>query len=97
MKALLLIQLVLLICFFTFPAWPWEKVGHKTIAAIAEKNLSPVTLAKIQPLLGGMSLEEAAVWADEYKQKYRKPAPWHYLDLPVQADVTVAAITRYFA
>jgi hypothetical protein len=82
-----------LLCFL--PAFPWGKVGHATIAAIAEKNLRPETLEKIKPLLGGQTIEEVAIWADQYKMSHRNTAPWHYLDLPVRQDVTVADIPRY--
>ena len=90
-------SLLFFVFFLSIPAFPWGNVGHETIAAIAEKNLSPATIAKIRPLLGGMSLEEEAVWADEYKQKHWNTAPWHYINLPVRLDVTAASIPRYCA
>lgn len=78
---------LLTVLFLPFSAFPWGAVGHETIAYIAEQNLSPETLAKIKPLLGGMSIEEAAVWADQYKQTHRTTAPWHYINLPVKEKV----------
>jgi hypothetical protein len=30
------------------------------------------------------TIEEAAIWADQYKQTHRNTAPWHYIDLPVR-------------
>lgn len=78
---------LLSILFLSVSAFPWGKVGHETIAYIAEHNLSPEILAKIKPLLGGMNMEEAAVWADLYKGSHRNTAPWHYMDLRVGENV----------
>jgi hypothetical protein len=95
MTRLKTILFLTLLC--VLPAFPWGAVGHATIAAIAEKNLSPETLEKIKPLLSGQTIEEAAIWAYQYKQTHRNTAPWHYIDLPVRQDVTAAAIPSYCA
>ena len=33
--------------------WSWGKVGHQTVAYIAEKNLKPGVMDRIKPLLAG--------------------------------------------
>jgi hypothetical protein len=86
---------LLFILLFSLPVFPWGRVGHSTVAYIAEKNLSPATLAKIKPYLEGESIEDVAVWADQYKESHRSTGPWHYIDLPTQQLVTVADIPHY--
>src|SRR5271157_354303 len=82
---------------YSLPVFPWGKVGHETIAYIAEQNLSPITKEKMKPLLSGESLEDVSIWADEYKQSHRNTGPWHYLDLPVRQNVTVNNIFQYYS
>lgn len=77
-----------LLLILTAAAFPWGRVGHETIAYIAEKNLSPATLETIQPLLAGETLENVSTWADEIRPQKRYTAPWHSIDLPVREDVT---------
>jgi hypothetical protein len=89
-----LFAIILLISSSTFP---WGSVGHKTVAYIAEKNLSPATLEKIKPLLAGESLEDISIWADIYKQNHRNTGPWHYINLPVRQKVTANDIPRYYS
>src|SRR5271157_930118 len=93
MRLILSLHIILSLCVSA--AFPWGAVGHETVAYIAEQNISPATLAKIKPLLGGMSIEEAAVWADQYKESHRTTAPWHYVNIPVRANVVEANIVVY--
>src|SRR5437867_10071688 len=50
------------------PAYAYAPLGHEIVGAIADERLanSP-TAAKIQALIGGLSLEKAAVLADTIK------------------------------
>jgi hypothetical protein len=76
------------------PAWAWGAYGHRTVAAIALRNIAPATRARIDALLKSeralgtprcrvRSLEDAAVWPDCIKgERWRwdYTSPWHYQD-----------------
>jgi hypothetical protein len=79
------------------PALAWGAYGHRTVAAIALRNIAPTTRARIDQLLKserglGMpkcrvrNLEDAAVWPDCIKGeswRWGYASPWHYQDEPV--------------
>jgi hypothetical protein len=88
---------ILLLLLLALPVFPYGSVGHETIAYIAEHNVSPATLAKIKPLLGGQSIEEVAVWADVYKRSHRNTGPWHYINIPVRENVSLADLPRFYS
>ncbi|MFA6446606.1 MAG: S1/P1 nuclease, partial [Candidatus Paceibacterota bacterium] len=90
-------HLTLAVLLYAGSAFPWGKVGHETVAYIAEKNLSSSTMNKIKPLLSGESLENISTWADDYKRGHRNTAPWHYINLPVRENVTVNDLSRYYS
>jgi hypothetical protein len=77
------------ILLYAGAAFPWGKVGHETVAYIAEKNLNSSTIEKIKPLLSGESLEDISTWADDYKQNHKNTAPWHYINLLVRQSAGV--------
>ncbi|MCQ2141435.1 MAG: S1/P1 Nuclease, partial [Bacteroidales bacterium] len=53
--------------FFTVSAFGWGRVGHATVARIAENHLTPTTQKAIAEILDGHSIVEYASFADEYK------------------------------
>jgi hypothetical protein len=59
----------------------WGFKGHRAIATIAEKHLSPNTARVVNTYLKGAKMAEVSTWADENKDK--TTAPWHYLNLPL--------------
>ena len=61
----------------------WGHEGHQVIALLAEKNMTPVALARAKAILGGASLEDVASWADDYRRDHRETGPWHYIDIPL--------------
>jgi hypothetical protein len=66
------------------PAWAWGRIGHRVIARLAEKQLTPQAKAAIVKLLApGESLADASLWADEHRRELPKSAPWHYVDVPL--------------
>jgi len=83
------------ILLWVLPAFPWGSVGHKTVARIAEDNLSPTAMAKIKPLLAGKTLEEISIWPDIYKRNHSNTGPWHYINLPVRKTLSVSDIPMY--
>jgi len=81
------LKTIMLTIALALPVFPWGKVGHKTVANIAEQNLSQATKEKIKPLLSGETLEDVSIWADQYKQSHRNTGPWHYINLLIREDV----------
>ena len=92
-KAFLLLVLVLCNAVFS-----WTETGHKTIAVIAEHNLSRATLTKVGAwLLPGQTLESISGEADKIAQERPETKPWHYIDLPVRENITVKDLPVYYA
>ena len=78
------------------PAWAnaWGRDGHRIVALIAERYLkahSPAALAKAKQLLGGQSLVDIAVFADDVRNKRTYTKNWHYVDIPLDEEGYVAA------
>jgi hypothetical protein len=68
----------------TPPAWAWGRLGHRVIARLAEKHMTPEAKAAVAVLLEpGESLADASLWADENRGRLPKTAPWHYVDVPL--------------
>jgi nuclease S1 len=66
------------------PTWAWGRLGHRVIARLAEKQLTPRAKAAIADLLtSGESLADSSTWADEHRRELPKTAPWHYVDVPL--------------
>ena len=67
------------------PAWAWGRLGHRVIARLAEKHMTPQAKAAVAELLEpGESLADASLWADEHRGRLPKTAPWHYVDVPLE-------------
>jgi nuclease S1 len=68
----------------TTPTWAWGRLGHRVIARLAEKQLTPsAKAAVVELLMPGESLADASTWADEHRRELPKTAPWHYVDVPL--------------
>lgn len=72
---------IILICLaFTLQAGAWGRIGHKTVAALAERHLTPAAKDHIAKYLKGESLQEVSLWMDQvsktepYKSETRG---WH--------------------
>lgn len=68
------------------PALAWGKTGHRTVAAIADTELSGLARAHVKQLLGVESLDEAATWPDDMRADpspfwQETASPWHYVTL----------------
>lgn len=77
--------LVLALCAAS-PARAWSERGHRLVATLAERQLSPAALAQVRELLHGEpepSLAGVAVWADAMREQpdYAWTAPLHYVHL----------------
>jgi len=68
------------------PALAWGRLGHWVISRLAERHLTPQAKAAIAELLEpGESLADASLWADENRGRLPKTAPWHYVDVQLDA------------
>jgi len=75
-------------CLLSINAFSWGKIGHMTIAEIAENNLNKKSKVEIEKLIGKIPLAGIANWADEIKsdQLYSFAGPWHYANLPIDKE-----------
>ena len=67
MKRIVSITAMLLVCCYA--AFGWGRVGHATIATIAEDHLSPKAKKIIAEYLDGESIVKYASYADKYKNQ----------------------------
>jgi hypothetical protein len=57
--------IALTMALFATVAAPWGPEGHHTVGALADRLIAGTNAeAQVKALLGGLSLEQAAVWAD---------------------------------
>ena len=84
----------LLLCVFLFPfqALAWSNLGHRLIAEIAQRHLTPAAEAQVALLLQGEaepSLAGVASWADTLRksnpENYRRTERWHYINFPADS------------
>jgi S1/P1 Nuclease len=91
-------------------AYAWGCRGHETVAALAEKHLTPeakqallalLTANPIDPQLrrycgdtGFDAFVDSATWADDERNKEPATAPWHFIDVPL--SVTAADQVKNF-
>lgn len=65
-------------------AYGWGREGHKLIARIALRHMSPAAVAAARSLLNpGEEFELMAAWADEIRPQRPETGPWHYINIPI--------------
>lgn len=78
-------KLTLLILFtsIVFTSVAYDGTGHRIVADIAYKNLTPKAKKTVDKVLGKQGLVYEATWADEVRSddKYRYSYQWHYQNL----------------
>lgn len=71
----------------TGPALAWGPQGHRVVAVIAQANLTPAAREQVAALLGPMdSLAAESSWADDTRNDFSETGPWHYIDIPLDAN-----------
>ena len=89
--------LLLLMLALPAPAMAWGDFGHRTIAAIAEANLSPRAKVRMNALFRAekqlatpdcplRNIGDASVWADCIRRddlRWGYTAPWHYVNMDI--------------
>jgi hypothetical protein len=69
------------------PTLAWGKTGHRVVAAIADRHLTPAARRAVRRTLGVESLAEASNWPDFMRSDpapfwQDESTPWHYVTVP---------------
>lgn len=75
-------------------ALAWGPEGHAIVAEIAESRLTSAAAAQVQQLLaleGNQHLDQVSSWPDAYRVSHPETGPWHFVDIPLNADSYDAA------
>jgi nuclease S1 len=65
-------------------AHAWGPTGHRVVAEIAQRHLTPIAQARVSRLLGGRSLADVANWPDELRSdaRFDKYKLLHFATVP---------------
>lgn len=76
-----------LLLAIALPAGAWSRPGHRLVAEIAERGLTPAARAQAAELLRGEpapTLAGIAIWADDLRDQDpdlgKRSSPWHYVN-----------------
>jgi hypothetical protein len=69
----------------TQPAFAWGPQGHRVIADVAERNLTPKARSAVKALLGPeVTLADVSNFADNpYRVEHPETYNWHFVDIPL--------------
>jgi hypothetical protein len=78
------LPIVFLATLFALRAMAWGPTGHRVVAEIAQRHLTPTARERVASLLRGYSLAEVANWADDLRSdpRFDKYMPLHYATVP---------------
>lgn len=65
----------------------WWDLGHRIVARLAEPRLTPHTREVVRDILGGQSLADASVWADNIRHYRHDADRLHYVNIPLADTV----------
>ena len=85
MRYLLCIVLGLCVvsCYST-PIYAWGRSGHRIVAMIAERNISPATQMGIKKILGrNVRLADVANYAEDVRNRFPRTFKFHFVDIPL--------------
>jgi hypothetical protein len=70
----------LLILTLAQSAYAWGPAGHRVVAEIAQRHLTPAAQARVSSLLSGRSLADVANWPDDLRSdpRFDKYKPLHF-------------------
>lgn len=90
LKKLYHVLLGVILPLIPMSGFAWGVTGHRVVAEIASRHLSPQARKAITALLGPQSMAMVANWPDFIKSdtthKYDHTSPWHYLDFPANSS-----------
>src|SRR5215213_2569277 len=76
------LKVVATLLLLTLPhsAYAWGPTGHRVVAEIAQRHLTPAAQAKVSSLLDGRTLADVANWPDELRSdpRFNKYKPLHF-------------------
>jgi hypothetical protein len=64
----------------------WGVQGHRLVAEMAARRLTPLAEQNVAWLLDGRSMADVASWADDYRVDNYQTYSWHYLNIPPDAS-----------
>ena len=64
----------------------WGPKGHRIVADIAQRRLTPTARLHMKELLGNDDLAAISVWADDIKGDRPETYGWHFVDIPINAN-----------
>jgi hypothetical protein len=63
----------------------WGGQGHRLVAELAARRLTPIATQNVSWLLDGRPMSDIASWADDYRGDNTQTGLWHYLNIPPDA------------
>ena len=63
----------------------WNAQGHRLVARIADRRLTPIARRNVLWLLGPESLADVSSWADRYLEGNYQTFYWHFVNIPSEA------------
>jgi hypothetical protein len=89
LKKLYHVLLGVILALIPVSGFAWGPTGHRIVAEIASRHLTPQARKAIMAILGPQSMAMVANWPDFIKSdtthKYDHTSPWHYLDFPANS------------
>lgn len=76
---------------FPCNSFAWGRIGHATVADIAQAHLTPAAAAQVHLLLnveGAHNLSDISLWADKAKAEQLPGSPSHTIRLPLDDSPT---------
>jgi hypothetical protein len=64
----------------------WGQQGHRLVADMAAKRLTPIARQNVDWLLDKRPLADIASWADEFRIDNNQTAWWHFMNVPPGAS-----------
>jgi nuclease S1 len=103
--------LVLVLTVGCADADAWGCEGHRAVVFVAERLLSPATVARVNATLSAAPIDSAlrrfcdpvpddpiadsSTWADDYRDVDATTFGWHFIDVPRSATLTASNEHRY--
>lgn len=86
MRKVTLLLTVILPAVLSGSVWAWGQTGHRVVAEIAERHLSPMAKERVHKILAPDSMAVVATWADDMynhpdQDYYGKFKSWHFLEM----------------
>lgn len=84
-----LIATLALVLSSSFNSFGFGRVGHATVAKIAENHLTPAAKANIEKYIDGKSITEVASWMDQVRKQdaYKHTDGWHTAKIAKDGEV----------